>query len=117
MIWMFLLAVVLGAVFFKLGVYSVVFGLVQLAAKVLFFGDRAVPAGLRRALVPAAAAGAAGAVGALSGLAGCTDAGGGGFRLEQGEQHRDGVAMTTAGLPLPAPFRRTRECDVHRVTP
>ena len=36
MIWMFLLAVVLGAVFFKLGVYSVVFGLVQLAAKVLF---------------------------------------------------------------------------------
>jgi len=38
MIWMFLLAVVLGAVFFKLGVYSVVFGLVQLVAKVLFFG-------------------------------------------------------------------------------
>ncbi|MBK6348440.1 MAG: hypothetical protein V9E93_12575 [Steroidobacteraceae bacterium] len=38
MFWMFLLAVVLGAVFFKLGVYSVVFGLVQLAAKVLFFG-------------------------------------------------------------------------------
>ena len=38
MIWMFLLAVVLGAVFFKLGVYSVVFGLVQLLAKVLFFG-------------------------------------------------------------------------------
>jgi hypothetical protein len=36
MIWMFLLAVVLGAVFFKLGVYSVVFGLVQLLAKVLF---------------------------------------------------------------------------------
>jgi hypothetical protein len=38
MIWMFLLAVVLGAVFFKLGVYSVVFGLMQLLAKVLFFG-------------------------------------------------------------------------------
>ena len=36
MIWMFLLAVVLGAVFFKLGVYSVVLGLVQFAAKVLF---------------------------------------------------------------------------------
>ncbi len=41
MIWMFLLAVVLGAVFFKLGVYSVVFGLVQLLAKVLFFGTGA----------------------------------------------------------------------------
>ncbi len=38
MIWMFLLAMVLGAVFFKLGVYSVVFGLVQLVAKLLFFG-------------------------------------------------------------------------------
>ena len=36
MIWMFLLAVVLGAVFFKLGAYSVVLGLVGLAAKVLF---------------------------------------------------------------------------------
>jgi uncharacterized membrane protein YidH (DUF202 family) len=36
MIWMFLLAVVLGLVFFKLGVYSVVFGLLQLMAKVLF---------------------------------------------------------------------------------
>jgi hypothetical protein len=39
MIWMFLLAVVLGAVFFKLGVYSVVLGLVQLVAKVLFFAS------------------------------------------------------------------------------
>ena len=36
MIWMFLLAVVLGAVFFKLGVYSVVFSLVSFVAKVLF---------------------------------------------------------------------------------
>jgi len=36
MIWMFLLAVVLGAVFFKLGVYSVVLGLVGFVAKVLF---------------------------------------------------------------------------------
>ena len=33
MIWMFLLAVVLGAVFFKLGVYSVVFGLVAAAGE------------------------------------------------------------------------------------
>ena len=38
MFWMFLLAVVLAVVFFKLGVYSIVFGLVQLIAKVLFFG-------------------------------------------------------------------------------
>ena len=38
MFWMFLLAVVLAVVFFKLGVYSIVFGLVQLLAKVLFFG-------------------------------------------------------------------------------
>jgi hypothetical protein len=36
MIWMFLLAVVLGAVFFKLGVYSVVLGLVGVVTKVLF---------------------------------------------------------------------------------
>ncbi len=36
MFWMFVLAVVLGAVFFKLGVYSVVFGLVGFVAKVLF---------------------------------------------------------------------------------
>ena len=36
MIWMFLLAVVLGAVFFNLGVYSVLFSLVGLVAKVLF---------------------------------------------------------------------------------
>jgi len=36
MFWMFLLAVFLAVVFFKLGVYSVVFGLVQLLAKVLF---------------------------------------------------------------------------------
>ncbi len=35
MFWMFLLAVVLGAAFFKLGVYSIAFGLVQLLAKVL----------------------------------------------------------------------------------
>ena len=35
MFWMFLLAVVLGAAFFKLGVYSIVFGLAQLVAKVL----------------------------------------------------------------------------------
>ena len=39
MIWMFLLAVVLGAVFFKLGVYSVVFGLVQFVATLLFFAS------------------------------------------------------------------------------
>ena len=38
MIVMLLLAVVLGLVFFKLGVYSVLIGLFQLAAKVLFFG-------------------------------------------------------------------------------
>ena len=34
----FVMAVVLAVVFFKLGVYSVLLGLFQLAAKVLFFG-------------------------------------------------------------------------------
>jgi hypothetical protein len=57
MIWMFLLAVVLGAVFFKLGVYSVVLGLVQLAAKVRSHVDararwrRALPTGQPSGLV------------------------------------------------------------------
>ena len=113
MIWMFLLAVVLGAVFFKLGVYSVVFGLVQLAGEGAVLRDRAVPAGLRRALDPAAAAGAAGAVGALSGGRGVYRCRGRRVPgMNSGEYHRDGVSMTTAGLPLPAPFRVTRECDV-----
>ena len=38
MFWIFLLAVVLALVFFKLGVYSVLLGLFQLLAKALFFG-------------------------------------------------------------------------------
>jgi hypothetical protein len=38
MILAFVMAVVLAVVFFKLGVYSVLLGLFQLAAKVLFFG-------------------------------------------------------------------------------
>ena len=38
MIVMLLLAVVLAVVCFKLGVYSMLFGLLQLLAKVLFFG-------------------------------------------------------------------------------
>ena len=38
MFWMFLLAVVLGAVFFKLGVYSILLAMFQLLARVLFFG-------------------------------------------------------------------------------
>ena len=36
MFWVFLGVLLMGAVFFKLGVYSVVLGLVGLAAKVLF---------------------------------------------------------------------------------
>jgi hypothetical protein len=38
MFWIFVLAVLLAVVFFKLGVYSVLLGLFQLLAKVLFFG-------------------------------------------------------------------------------
>ena len=38
MFWIFLLAVVLALVFFKLGVYSVLLGLFQWLATVLFFG-------------------------------------------------------------------------------
>lgn len=38
MFWIFVLAVLLAIVFFKLGVYSVLLGLVELLAKVLFFG-------------------------------------------------------------------------------
>ena len=38
MIMMLLLAVVLAVVCFKLGVYSMLFGLLQLLAQVLFFG-------------------------------------------------------------------------------
>ena len=38
MIVMLLLAVVLAVVCFKLGVYSMLFGLLQLLAQVLFFG-------------------------------------------------------------------------------
>ena len=38
----FVVAVVLAVVFFKLGVYSVLLGLFELTAKVLFFGSGAV---------------------------------------------------------------------------
>ena len=38
MLLAFVMAVVLAVVFFKLGVYSVLLGLFQLAAKALFFG-------------------------------------------------------------------------------
>ena len=38
MFWIFVLAVLLAVVFFKLGVYSVLLGLFELLAKVLFFG-------------------------------------------------------------------------------
>ncbi len=38
MLLAFVMAVVLAVVFFKLGVYSVLLGLFQLLAKVLFFG-------------------------------------------------------------------------------
>ena len=38
MFWIFVLAVLLSVVFFKLGVYSVLLGLIELLAKVLFFG-------------------------------------------------------------------------------
>ena len=41
MIWFLLAAVVLGIVFFKLGVYSVVLGLFELVFKVLFFASGA----------------------------------------------------------------------------
>ena len=42
MFWMIVLVVVMGFVFFKLGVYSVLLGLFELTAKVLFFGSGAV---------------------------------------------------------------------------
>ena len=38
MFWIFVMAVLLSVVFFKLGVYSVLLGLLELLAKVLFFG-------------------------------------------------------------------------------
>lgn len=38
MFWIFVLAVLLAVVFFKLGVYSVLLGLFQVLAKLLFFG-------------------------------------------------------------------------------
>ena len=38
MLLAFVMAVVLAVVFFKLGVYSVLLGLFELVAKVLFFG-------------------------------------------------------------------------------
>ena len=41
MFWMILLALLLGFVFFKLGVYSVLLGLFDLVFKVLFFASGA----------------------------------------------------------------------------
>ena len=38
MFWIFVMAVLLSVVFFKLGVYSVLLGLLELLAKALFFG-------------------------------------------------------------------------------
>lgn len=38
MFWIFVLAVLLAVVFFKLGVYWVLLGFFELLAKVLFFG-------------------------------------------------------------------------------
>ena len=119
MLLAFVMAVVLAVVFFKLGVYSVLLALFQLVGKVLFFGTGrfcwCTPGGGLCSGGGCRRCGGGADDGARS--AGFTDAGGGGFRVEKGEYHRDGVSMPTAGLPLPAPPRVCRECGADRVMP